>query len=243
MNIHIKEEIIGMNTLKPNGQRAKNAVTLIWIMLILEIVALISGYFQYNLLQTVANGGEITIEMANANDTREQIIGILYIVAYIISIITFILWFRRAYYNLHLRVRNLSFSEGWAAGGWFVPILSLFRPYQIMRELYIETKALLIKKGITFNLNLSTSLLGSWWSFWILNNLIGQFVIRYTQRAESIDELTISTLGSMASHIIGIPLALLTIKVIANYAKVEPLLLKNEEEPINDEYNSTQVKI
>ncbi|MBB1139013.1 DUF4328 domain-containing protein [Myroides sp. WP-1] len=223
-----------MNTLKPNEQRAKNAIILIWIMLILEVISLISGYFQYDLLQVVANGGEISIERANANDTREQIIGLLYLITYIISAVTFIQWFRRAYYNLHQRVSNLSHSEGWAAGSWFVPILCLFRPYQIMQELYVETKALLIKKEITFNLNLSTGLLGSWWLLWIASNLLGQFVFRYTQNAETIDELTTSTLIGMVTNLLGIPLALVTIKVISNYAKVEPLLLKTEEEPLND---------
>ena len=86
-----------MENLKPNGQRAKYVITLIWIVLALEIVSLISGYFQYDLLQTAANGGEISAETATANDTREQIIGIVYLIAYIISAVTFIQWFRRAF--------------------------------------------------------------------------------------------------------------------------------------------------
>ncbi|MGS4344359.1 DUF4328 domain-containing protein [Myroides odoratus] len=218
-----------MKKFKPNGQRAKNAIILIWIMLALDIISVISGYFQYDLLQMVANGNEISIEQANANDTREQIIGLLYLIAFIISAVTFIQWFRRAYYNLHLRVTNLSYTEGWAAGSWFVPILCLFRPYQIMRELYVETKALVTRKGVVINSNFTTSTLGVWWTFWLINNVMGQFVFRYAQRAETIDELTISTVTSMATNIVGVLLALLTIKVIANYAAVEPLLLESDE--------------
>lgn len=218
-----------MKKFKPNGQRAKNAIILIWIMLALDIISVISGYFQYDLLQMAANGNEISIEQANANDTREQIIGLLYSIAFIISAVTFIQWFRRAYYNLHLRVTNLSYTEGWAAGSWFVPILCLFRPYQIMRELYVETKALVTRKGVVINSNFTTSTLGVWWTFWLINNVMGQFVFRYAQRAETIDELTISTVTSMATNIVGVLLALLTIKVIANYAAVEPLLLESDE--------------
>lgn len=48
-----------MNEIKPNGQRAKVAIILIWIMLVLEVISLISGYLQYNLLQIAVNGGEI----------------------------------------------------------------------------------------------------------------------------------------------------------------------------------------
>lgn len=221
-----------MENLRPNGQRAKNAITLIWIVLALEIISLISSYFQYDLLQTVANGGEISAETANANDTREQMIGIIYLIAYVISGVTFIQWFRRAYFNLHLRVNHLSQTEGWAAGSWFVPIVSLYRPYQIMKELYQETKELLIKKGYSVNDNFTTGTLGWWWTLWIISSIIGQFVFRYSMNAESIDELTTSTIASMIENIIGIPLALITVKVIKDYSNVEPLLteIKDEEE-------------
>jgi hypothetical protein len=224
-----------MENLKPNGQRAKNAITLIWIVLALEIVSLISGYFQYDLLQTAANGGEISTETATANDTREQIIGIIYLIAFVISAVTFIQWFRRAYYNLHLRVNHLSQTEGWAAGSWFVPIVNLYRPYQIMKELYQETKELLTKKGLSINENFTTGSLGWWWTLWIINNIIGQFVFRYSMKAESIDELTISTVASMVGNVVGIPLALITVKVIKDYSNVELLLreIKDEEETTN----------
>ena len=80
---------------------------------------------QYDLLQTVANGGFISDEAVEANDTRESFLGIIYLIAYIISGITFIMWFRRAYFNLHQKVSWLNHSEGWAAGCWFVPIVNL----------------------------------------------------------------------------------------------------------------------
>lgn len=221
-----------MENLRQNGQRAKNAIVLIWVVLALEAVSLISGYFQYNLLQTAANGGEISMEAATANDTREQIIGIIYFVAYVISGVTFIQWFRRAYFNLHQRVGYLSHPEGWAAGCWFVPIVCLYRPYQIMKELYQETKELLIKRGINLNSNFTTSSLGWWWTLWIINNLIAQVVFRYSMKAESVNDFTISTVASMISNAVGIPLALITVKVIKDYSSVEPLLHEIGEEEI-----------
>jgi hypothetical protein len=225
-----------MENLKPNAQRAKNAITLIWIVLVLEIVSLISGYFQFNLLRGVSNGAEISMETAAANDKREQIIAIIYMIVFIFSAVTFIQWFRRAYFNLHQKVNYLSQTEGWAAGSWFVPVLHLYRPYQIMKELYQKTKELLIKKGMNINPNFSTSALVWWWTLWILNNIIGQFVFRYSMKAESVDELTVSTFASMISNIIGIPLAVITIKIVKDYSVLEPLVyeLKNDEEATNE---------
>lgn len=234
----INRQLNKMEELRPNEQRAKNAITLIWIVLVLEIISLISGYFQYDLLQSVANGAEISAETASANDNREQIIAIIYMIAMIISAVTFIQWFRRAYYNLHLKVNYLAHTEGWAAGSWFVPIVSLYRPYQIMKELYQETKELLTKKGISFNQNFTTNSLGLWWTLWIIDNILGQFIYRYSLKADTIDELTVSTVASIVSNIVGIPLALLAIKVIRDYSTVEPLLIEikaDEETKDNEE--------
>ncbi len=222
-----------MENLKPNGQRAKNAIILIWIVLALEIISLISGYFQYDLLQSAANGAKISLETAIANDARERIIGILFLIAYIISAVTFIQWFRRAYFNLHQKVSNLALSEGWAAGSWFVPIVNLYQPYQIMKELYRETSELLIRKGIIVDSNLKANSIGIWWTLWIITNLIGQSVFRYSMQAKSIDELTISTVAGMIGKIVGIPLALITIKVIKDYSNIETLLTEVKDEEVS----------
>jgi hypothetical protein len=221
-----------MENLKPNGQRAKIAIMLLWIVLTVEIISLLSDYLQYDLLQTVANGGQISSETATANDLRQKIIGLIYLAVFIISGITFIRWFRRAYYNLHLKAESLSFTEGWAAGCWFVPIISLYRPNQIMKELYQETQSLLSKKNENYAKKLTTHSIGWWWALWIISSFLGQFIFRYSLKAETIDELTTSTVASIVASIIGIPLAIITVKVIKDYSEIEPLLyeLKDEEE-------------
>ncbi len=103
-----------------------------------------------------------------------------------------------------------------------------------MKELYNETKDLLVKNGLNISENFSTGILGWWWTLWIIDNFLGQFVFRYSMRAETIDELTTMTIASMVSNIVGIPLALITVKVIKGYSNIEPLL--NE---ITDQEEST----
>lgn len=221
-----------MENLKPNGQRAKIAIMLIWIVLTVEIISLLSDYLQYDLLQTVANGGQISTETATDNDLRQRIIAMIYLAVFIISGITFIRWFRRAYYNLHLKAESLSFTEGWAAGCWFVPIICLYRPNQIMKELYLETQSLLSQKNENYAQNLTTHSIVWWWALWIISSLLGQFIFRYSLNAETIDELTVTTIASIIASIIGIPLAIITVKVIKDYSEIEPLLyeLKDGEE-------------
>lgn len=212
-----------MELLRPNEERAKTAIILIWVILVLEVVSLLSSYFQYDLLQTAAHGGAISTETAEENDNRETIIAVVYSLARLVSGITFIMWFRRAYFNLHLRVNKLSHTEGWAAGSWFVPYLNLYRPYQIMKELYEETKKLSLKAEISSNQTFATNYLGVWWTLWIIGSIIGQFVFRYSLKAETIEQLTTATTASMLGNIVGIPLALITVRVIQDYCSLEKL--------------------
>ena len=215
-----------MQELKPNEQRSQNAILLIWIALAVNCISLVSSYFQYDLLQTAANGGEISAETVTSNDNREQVIGIIQIIVFVLSAITFIQWFRRAYFNLHLRVNHLSHSEGWAAGCWFMPIVNLFRPYQIMKELFQETHLFLKRNDVHTREHLSTSFLSLWWTFWIIDWFVGRFVFKYSMKAETIDELTTTTIAEMVSNGIGIILAIITVNVITEYSKVEPLMHK-----------------
>jgi len=135
-----------MEQLRSNEKRAKLAILLIWFSMSADILSLISGYLQHDLLTSAANGAAVTIESAQANDSREKFMGIVTFCVFVVSGITFIQWFRRAYYNLQSRVNYLEFSEGWAAGSWFVPIVCLYKPYHMMLELYRKTDDYLDEK-------------------------------------------------------------------------------------------------
>jgi hypothetical protein len=100
-----------------------------------------------------------------------------------------------------------------------------------MKELFGETKKLFIKNEMTVSEIFNTNYLSLWWGFWIINNIIGQFVFRYSRNAETIEELTTLTIAGMIANIVGIPLALITVKIIRGYSKAEVQLneIKNEE--------------
>lgn len=227
-----------MKKLKPNDGRAKAAIILIWIILGLEVLSLISSYMQLNLLGYADTDLMYFLDNVNANDLRELTIGWTYTAVFIVSAVTFILWFRRAYYNLHQKVSYLEYEDGWAAGSWFIPILNLFRPITIMVELYNYTQEYLEKNGITLKEKLRKGNLALWWSLWILNNIMGQIIFRYSRSAESVEDFMTSTKIEMIGSTIGIFLCLITVKVISDYAKVEPLLFEVQEEGemLNDEF-------
>ncbi|MFC7357284.1 DUF4328 domain-containing protein [Jejudonia soesokkakensis] len=221
-----------MSQLHPNTERGKTAVILLWVMAALELATFISEAMQYFMIQEYFETGEISDATADSNDMRQALIYILYLAGFIICVITFISWFRRAYYNLGLRMKK-SKTDGWAAGAWFVPILNLFWPYQIMVELYEKTIQYINSKhpeSYTYSAK-TTVFVGWWWAFWILNNIMGQVVSRVTIAAETIEDLSLDSQLSMVNAVLGIVAALFAIKVVTDYMKLEKVYFKVAHEP------------
>jgi hypothetical protein len=212
--------------LKPNQKRSKIAITLIWICLIVYLFSFFSSFLQYRLLTQISIGIQIADDILEQNDVREQLIMLVTFIVNIISAVTFIQWFRRAYFNLHSLVPNLTFTEGWAARSWFVPMISFFRPFQIMVELYNKTIEKLEERKLIENQNFDISFLKLWWALWILVFVIDlkRLVI---SRSDMIDSLKQNTIIDMFQCLVYIPLSLLTIKVIKEYSNFENILFND----------------
>ena len=222
-------------TIRPNKKRAQWAEYLIWILLGLGLISLYSSYLQYDLLLKIQEGFYVSDHEITSNDLREGIIGVVITILYVVSVITFIRWFRRAYYNLSSRT-DIRYDEGWAAGSWFVPILNLFRPYQIMKEIDDESSNL-IEKHSQEPISDSTALIGFWWALWIISGVVGRYVFRTSLNAESLEELMTSTQVDMLGVAFDVPLSLITVFMIRAISKKEELLLKLESKSKEEDLN------
>lgn len=223
-----------MEELRPNDQRARYAIAMIWVILFLNTVILIMSFIGF-----MINEGYIPSE-----DMPEFLIwlyvagiGYAYILVFfatIASIITFIMWFRRAYYNLHQRVTTLSYGDGWAAGAWFIPFVNLYLPFKIMKELYQKTeKYLSFNSEEPYKGNLKTNYVNLWWTLWIINSLS----IRITWKIEDVDQSGTNPLVLAIGTIIQIALCVVTIIVIQDYSDAEKVLIEEKQEEL--EYGLT----
>lgn len=173
--------------------------------------------------------GNYTQEEATTNDIRHQVIAYTNIVVYIVCMVLFILWFRRAYNNLNLSFKaNTKYAEGWAAGAWFVPFINLVRPYFIMQEIWVKTQE------ATHNLitHKNGKIIGWWWVIWIINNIGTNFINRYFKET-NVEELITSTSASIIFNFIELVALALLIIIIKNIMVFEKNLqasLLNETE-------------
>jgi hypothetical protein len=219
-----------MNPLKNNTQRAKGVNIIFITFLGINIITTVAYFLQVNLLHTLKSGVE-DVAAATANDTRISVLGIAYLVILICTIVFFILWFRRAYYNLHTTQRvNLLYTEGWAAGSWFVPFLNLVRPYQIMKEIWDKTqqatKNLLDVKGSAW--------VGWWWALYLISNVASNVANKMYNDDSTYDTLLQATYAQIFANCIEIPAIIITILMVKKTAAMEARLFQQYDEPIDE---------
>jgi hypothetical protein len=196
------------------------------------VVSLLSDYLQYELLIMLINGDDVPEDLVNSNDLRQRVIAIVYLLVAVISAITFLRWFRRGYYNLNQRIKHTESSDGWAVGGWFVPVISLYRPYRIMQEMWNESHILLVKNN-DFSFN-KQSVIGWWWALWIISALVGNITFRLVFRADTLNAMLSSTSMNMILAVIEIILAIITVKMIRDYTEMENRLEQVEHERLRN---------
>jgi hypothetical protein len=149
------------------------------IFLIVEIIVLsielVSNYMEINLLSSIIDGKEVTINEAEANDNQQLIVGIFSGIISITTLVIFFYWFYRAYRNLpSFGARGLKFSPKWVVVYFFLPILSLYKPFQAAKEIWNASDPDVDQSdGYSWQNMKAPNILAIWWIFWILSSIVG----------------------------------------------------------------------
>ncbi len=207
--------------LKENQSRARTAK--IWIQLSIALYILAIPYSFYLLyIQSKIDAFDFYPEDLQVFVIITGLIAVLGLTAFIGSAITFIQWFRRAYWNAHQLFSGLRYSEGWAAGAWFVPVFWWFGPYQIAADFYKKTEARLRQEGLVSGSS-KFHLVGWWWGLWIASSIIDNVDVRF-----GISENTEIYIG-IVSNLLGIGAGFFALKFIDNYNDLERKLSQIDE--------------
>lgn len=139
---------IGLEILGRRALIARTALILFTVMALGMIVV------------SLGSTGTIDLNSSYADATTViDFVSVTYMIVYALCSILVAMWIYRAHANLQAAgVGSLEFTPGWAIGWFFVPIASLWEPFQAMRELW--RASLLDEEG---GRTQATSQLGFWW--------------------------------------------------------------------------------
>jgi hypothetical protein len=153
-----------MDGYAPLGGRLKAVVIVFTLITLTWILSAVFGALDLALLNRVIAGEQVSNAEWIAADERIAVIGYLQGAGYLAGAIAFIVWLYRAYHNLDaVAPDKRRFGHGWAIGGWFVPIMALWRPKQIVNDVW--------RGGGTSQ---ASVVAWFWWAAWV-----AMFVVRF----------------------------------------------------------------
>ncbi len=209
-----------MIQLRLNEDRKKIAVIAIYFAMAMDFINIIGVSINYYNLA----GNDIPDFIGSMSFYLDILSGTAQLIVKLVVGILFIMWFRRAYWNLHQLVTNLKHSDGWAAGAWFVPIMSLFRPYQIMQELWVESSTYMNKRKIQPELSEDDVPMGWWWAAFISASIISNISGRLYLRSDDLGLYEGAIITDYISSGLSIIAGFLVVKVIDGYHQLEQQL-------------------
>ncbi|MBC6698979.1 DUF4328 domain-containing protein [Hymenobacter puniceus] len=133
----------------------------------------------------------------------------------ILSAVAFIRWMRRAYYNLTAVGIVVEYDDSWAVSGWIVPIISLSRPYTIMREIWQRTQRM------GYGTVTSHALLRVWWTLFLLRSASGIVTSLIANQANTLEGIRAQLLWLAGAALFDLVALFVTLKVIRRITDFE----------------------
>ena len=190
-------------------------IALLAVTVLIDLIVIVSGISYVDLIDRIESGANVTFEEADSADQRQGALAFVELIAFAITAVVFIIWFRRAYRNMApLGVSWYRFKAGWAVGGWFVPFLNLVRPKQIANDIWRTSDPDLPPRIDGPGLGRPVSpLLNWWWGVFLISGWIARTTIT-APADDSLDAIKTSTEMALPSSVFDAIAALLAAFVV-----------------------------
>jgi len=195
-------------------------------MLGLNAVASLVGIWtfisQLGLLEELDTGAYVSDLALEQNDSVVQLVALLTVGLFVLTAIAYMVWMHRAYKNLAAFAYAPAHGTGWAIGAWIVPILNLFRPFQMVREIHTYSDP---DRRFGEHVGPQATLpMGVWWATWVVANILGRIEARMP--VDTLPELTFATQVSIGSSLVSCVCAVLAAVVVHQATQRQAALIK-----------------
>lgn len=153
--------------------------------------------------------------------TLELVVSLACFVAFIITLVVFLKWVYQANKNCHgFGAFKMKFSPGWSVGYFFIPILSFYKPYQAMQEIWKAST-----NSANWQQEKGNFIVGWWWALWLISGVASWVHFRLSGRTDTINGFIGATSVGMFEDLIDILLCYISITLISEvYRKQEEII-------------------
>ena len=166
------------------------------------------------------------LELAS-HELAYLLVGLAQLAALIIAAVFFIRWFYLAHRNLgSLSDRPVARDSRWTIWGFFVPILNLIRPQQLMREIWTITSGRWQEEpSRVVGLTRPSDPVNLWWGLFLATGFLGNAVGRADWRAATAQEALWATWATVFADAFDIAAVLAALALVRSVTELQRPLL------------------
>lgn len=216
---------IHSSRIRDNRDRAKIIIGVFISMIILSVLSGINSIIFYNKYSNASYAEQLEIQHS-PNLVFIMIFGVLAFIMFIVAAITFLNWFRRAYYNIRqFAKKKPSYDDDMAVWSFMIPFVNLVRPFTIATEIYEATydAAKELSADVPYK---NDGIISLWWMLFIVLGIIIALLTKIGGE-DTLQEMVDSMLYLGIAELLDIPRLIAAIFMVKTVSKVEAIVYKN----------------
>lgn len=146
-----------------------------------------------------------------AMDAQAVMVAFAYTGVLLLTAVAFLIWQRTAVANLVPLRASPQYTPGWSVLYWFIPIVSLFRPYQVIKDAWIGSSADPGDSG--------ANIVTFWWLGWIMNIILTRVEVSMSGLAQTPQEIRTASYVAIVSSLVSVATAGLIIKIVRDLTR------------------------
>jgi len=183
------------------GTRARAAIVALIAVMVADLVVVVGDIVALPWLDDATD-----VPALERYDSVTAVTALLEILALVVAAVFFIRWFNAAHRDLDALCPGVRRHDTWwSIGGWFIPIMNLFRPKQIFNDMlacvgYDERQPWW---GPV------------WWGLFLLSGFLGNIVGRSFLNADTVEQLRTATIvdaATSAVYLVGAAVAIVMVQ-------------------------------
>lgn len=161
----------------------------------------------------MAAGAAPAPQEAAIHDARLRGVEYLTLAAFAGTAVLWLAWLRLAYGNLALVGSKRSrFSRRGAVGYWFIPVVNLVRPFQVMKDLWLRSESMNDRDA--YDQLPAPAFLSAWWGIFLADGGLAIAVASLVRQAGTPGDLIDATDLGILVNLVGPVAVLLAIRVV-----------------------------
>ncbi|MET0479633.1 MAG: protein kinase [Actinomycetota bacterium] len=203
----------------PLRRAARRARAALWLSIVLALASAAANLGDTRIARQLAGDG------ASSGDLYLWV-GLVQAAWFLVTAGLWLGWFRRAYLNLPaLGARRLRYRPWWAVGAWLLPVFSLFRPKQLLNDIWRASDPdLPPDQADAWRKRPVAELLGWWWLAFLASVLVRSITTEAVHSAadlmllgllpERLDRFQASAGMQIAADLLTVVCGLLALRVV-----------------------------